>query len=170
METTVIFFSQVSLTMLVMGLALRWYGMPRLRKLPQNEALAIALFPGAIRYVGMTLLVPSVTGPGGTPAVEGAVGDLVCALLALAAILLNRSGSPLGRPAAWLYVVIGAADMFWTVIRGFQTDLWSHLGGVWTIGIAVFPAAGLGIAVTVILLVSPQRAEVRAPLKASAAA
>jgi hypothetical protein len=157
MDTFVVFNLQFTLAFVLLGLATRWYVMPRLRALPLHQALAIALFPGATRFMGLMFLVSAVTP--GMPAAFGvpaAYGDTLSALVALAALLANRAGSPAGRPLAWLYVAVGGADLAYGLFLGFQHALWDHLGGAWTYIIVAFPAVVLGLVVTTTLLVRPQ--------------
>ena len=164
MDTFIIFNLQFTLSFVLLALAARWYVMPRLRALPPAQALAIALFPGATRFMGTMFLVSSVTP--GMPAAFGvpaAYGDTLSALIALAAILANRAGSPAGRPLAWLYVVVGGADLAYGLFLGFQHQLWNHLGGAWTYIIVAFPAVVIGLAVTTMLLQQRQEDAPRVP-------
>jgi hypothetical protein len=159
MDTFVIFNLEFTLAFILLALATRWYAMPRLRALAPQEALTIALFPGATRFMGTMFLVASVT-PGMPAAfgVPGAYGDLLSALIALAAILANRAGSSAGRALAWLYVVVGGADLAYGLLLGFQNHLWDHLGGAWTYIVVAFPCVVIGLVVTVTLLLRPQPA------------
>jgi hypothetical protein len=158
MDTFVVFNLQFTFSFILFALLARWYAMPRLRALPAGEALALALFPGATRFMGLVFLVSSVTP--GMPAAFGvpaAYGDTLSAIIALAALLANRAGSPAGRPLAWLYVVVGGADLAYGLFLGFQHQLWNHLGGAWTYIIFAFPVVVLGLIVTTRLLLSPQK-------------
>ena len=162
METFLVFNLQFTLSFVLIALATRWYVMPRLRALPPAQALTIALFPGATRFMGMMFLVPSVT-PGMPAAfgVPGAYGDLLCALLALAALVANRSGSSAGRPLAWLYVVAGGADLAVNLFLGFQQQLWNHLAGAWTYIIVAFPVVVISLVTTTVLLLAQAPQEAR---------
>jgi hypothetical protein len=157
MDTFVVFNLQFTLALVLLALATRWYVMPRLWALPRGQALAIALFPGATRFMGMMFLVPSVT-PGMPAAfgVPGAYGDTVSALIALAALVANRNGSSAGRALAWLYVIVGGADLAYGLLLGFQNQLWNHLGGAWTYIIVAFPCIVIGLVVTPLLLLRLQ--------------
>jgi hypothetical protein len=158
METFVIFNLQFTLAFILLALAARWYVMPRLRAMPAAPALAIALFPGATRFMGTMFLVSSVAP--GMPAAFGvpaAYGDTLSALIALAALVANRAGSPAGRPLAWLYVVVGGADLAYGLFLGFQQQLWDHLGGAWTYIIVAFPTVVIGLILTTMLLLQPRR-------------
>src|SRR5579859_298071 len=155
MDLNIVFFFQVAFTLILMSLATRWWVMPRLRILPVEQALGIVLFGGAIRYMGTILLVPAIA-PGVPADLTGAGGDVLCSLLALAAILANRAGSPAGRPLAWIYVVVGGADLVLTFVKGLETGLWIHLAGGWTFVVVVFPVVVLSLVLTVVFLVRPK--------------
>ena len=163
MDTFVVFNVQFTLAFVLLALAARWYAMPRLRAMPASQALTIALFPGATRFMGLMFLVSSVApGMPAAFAVPAGYGDTLSALIALAALVANRSGSSMGRPLAWLYVVVGGADLAYGLFLGFQQQLWNHLGGAWTYIIVAFPSVVIGLIVTTMLLVQDQRARVPA--------
>jgi hypothetical protein len=156
MDPIYVFFIQLAGTFILMSSAASWWIMPRLRSMPQNQALAIALLPGAIRYFGTLLLVPALA-PTSHPDLVGAWGDVLVSALAFAGVVANRADSGLGRPLAWAYAIVGGADMVITFIKGLQTGLWAQLSGGWTFVVAVFPAVGIGLAVTFLLLLRPSR-------------
>ncbi len=157
METFVIFNLQFTLAFILFALAARWYVMPRLRAMPAPHALALALFPGATRFMGMMFLVSSVApGMPAAFAVPAAYGDTLSALIALAAMVANRAGSSAGRALAWIYVVVGGADLAYGLFLGFQNQLWNHLGGAWTYIVLAFPIVVLGLIVTTRLLLQPR--------------
>ncbi len=160
MDTFVVFNVQFTLSFVLLALAFRWYALPRLRAMPPAQALTLALFPGATRFMGLMFLVPSVTPgmPSGF-AVPAAYGDTLSALIALAALVASRSGSSAGRPLAWLYVVVGGADLAYGLFLGFQHHLWDHLGGAWTYIVIAFPAVVIGLVVTTTTLLRESRKE-----------
>lgn len=129
--------------------------------LSTQQALAIVLFGGAIRYMGTILLAHNVTTlpPGGG---AGAVGDVICATLALVAILANHAEAKSGRLLAWLYVIIGGADLLMVTVDGFRTGMWSNLAGAWTFVVLIFPIIILACVLTIILLVKPNPSDVPA--------
>jgi len=161
MDLNVVFFFQVGFTMLLMALATRWWLMPRLRAMPVHDALSIVLFGGAVRYMGTILLVPSMA-PGIPADLVGAGGDVLCAVIATAAILANRAASPAGKPLAWAYVVFGGLDLVVTFLKGLQSGMWTHLAAGWTFVVAIFPAIVIALVLTVVLLVRPHAAPARA--------
>ena len=152
-QITVVFFFQVAFTLVVMSLVAWFWVIPRLRLLPENEALALLLLPGALRYMGSLTLVPAMA-PGVPAAIQGVVGDVLSAVIAVAGIVANRRGSPAGRPLAWLYVVVGGADLVMTFLKGLSTGLWTHLAGGWTFVVMIFPAVVIGLVLTPVFLLS----------------
>src|SRR2546425_12358218 len=93
MESFQIFVVQVVLSFVVYGLIARWYVGPRLAALPLPAALPPLLFIHAFRYLGLVFLVPAVAAPTLAPefARPAAYGDLLAALLALAALQIGRA-------------------------------------------------------------------------------
>lgn len=162
-QITAVFFFQVAFTLLVMSLATRYWALPRLRAMPENDALALLLLPGALRYMGTITLVPAMA-PGVTADMQGAVGDVLCASIAVAGIVALRAGSSTGRTLAWLYVVVGGVDLVVTFIKGLGSGLWTHLAGGWTFVVMIFPAVVIGLVLTVAFLVRPVAA--RTPVTA----
>jgi hypothetical protein len=150
-QVTVVFFFQVAFTLAVMSLVARYWVIPRLRALPDNEALALLLLPGALRYMGSIILVPAMA-PGVPADMQGVVGDVLSAVIAVAGIIANRASSPAGRPLAWLYVAVGGADLVVTFLKGLSTGLWTHLAGGWTFVVMIFPAVVIGLVLTPMFL------------------
>lgn len=152
MDPLVIFLIQISFTFLLMGLAASWWAWPRLRAMPVNHALSIVLFGGAIRYMGTLLLHPALA-PSANPDEVAAYVDVAVAVIALAGIIANRAGSAAGKPLAWLYCIVGGIDMFVAFAKGLSTGTWEHLTGGWTFVVTAFPAVGVTLVLTLILLV-----------------
>lgn len=92
------------------GVAAR-YVWPRLRLLPQAEALRPILIVHTFRFLGLAFLVPGVVSPE-LPAAfahSAAYGDVVAAILALLALLaLPLRG---GVVIAWTFNIWGTADL-----------------------------------------------------------
>ena len=118
-----IFGLQVLLSFLVYGLVARWYVIPWLAPRPLHAALQPLLVLHATRYLGMVFLVPTVVGPA-LPAgfaVPAAYGDLLAALLALAALVALRARAPIALPLTWLFNVVGLLDSSTRSIRASGT-------------------------------------------------
>ena len=140
MSTQQIFGLQFLLSLVVYGLIARWYLAPRLAPLPLASALMPLLFLHATRHLGMVFLVPSVVGPGLQPefAVPAAYGDLLAALLALAAIVALRARWRAALALTWLFNVVGTLDLINALYRG--TRLQVQLGAAYYIPTFAVPA------------------------------
>jgi hypothetical protein len=165
MNPTILFFFQAIFGTVLVVLVTSWYVMPRLRALPYHRALELALYGGAVRYMGTILLAQGVVDL--PPDYQGAIGDVIVASIALAGIIANHYRSSLGRPLAWAYVVIGGSDLVLVTINGFRTGMWSHLAGAWTFVVLVFPPIVVALAVTVLLLAKPEPARVAGALSSA---
>jgi hypothetical protein len=135
-----IFGLQVLLSFLVYGLVARWYVTPRLAPLPLHAALQPLLVLHATRYLGMVFLVPTVVGPA-LPAgfaVPAAYGDLLAALLALAALVALHARAPIALPLTWLFNVVGLLDLINAFYQGLRNDV--QLGAAYFIPTFAVPA------------------------------
>lgn len=135
-----IFGLQVLLSFLVYGLVARWYVMPRLAPRPLHAALQPLLVLHATRYLGMVFLVPTVVGPAlpAAFAVPAAYGDLLAALLALAALVALRARAPIALPLTWLFNVVGLLDLINAFYQGLRNDV--QLGAAYFIPTFAVPA------------------------------
>jgi hypothetical protein len=135
-----IFGLQFAMSLVVYALLAAWYVAPRLAPLPLDRALPPLLFLHAFRHLGMVFLVPTVVGPSLQPefAVPAAYGDLLAALLALAAIVALRSGAAVGVPLAWLFNLVGTLDLLYALYRGARLQV--LLGAAYYIPTFVVPA------------------------------
>src|SRR5207244_9413127 len=108
-----IFGLQFLLSLIVYSLIAGWYVRPRLAPLPLPSALTPLLFLHAFRHLGMVFLVPTVVGGrlASEFAVPAAYGDLLAALLALAAILALRARWRPALALVWLFNVVGTVDL-----------------------------------------------------------
>ena len=149
----VIFFIQFGYEFIILALLANWYLMPWLRSRPLHEGLSLTLTGGALRYMGTILLVQQVVPH--PPDYLGAYGDLAVATIALAGMIANHRNSPLGKPLAWAYVILGGGDLVVTSVRGFLSGLFADLGASWTLVMVVFPPIVLALIINIILLVKP---------------
>jgi len=84
------------------------YVVPRLPELSFKSVMVPILLLHSMRHLGLMFLAPGAIYPGLPPqfAYPAALGDLLTALLALAALL---AGAP--RPLVWVFNVVGTADL-----------------------------------------------------------
>jgi hypothetical protein len=135
-----IFGLQFLLSLILYGLIARWYLAPRLASLPLPSALTPLLFLHAFRYLGMVFLVPTVVGDAlpSEFAVPAGYGDLLAALLALAAILALRSGWSAALALVWLFNVVGTVDLLNALYQGLRFSV--SLGAAYYIPTFAVPA------------------------------
>ncbi|WP_010217783.1 hypothetical protein [Sphingomonas sp. PAMC 26621] len=113
MNIVVIFWLQLVASLFVAGVVAFWYVAPRLMKMPMGSALTLLLFVHVPRYVGMTLLVPTMVDPK-VPAqflFNAAYGDLVEAVLAFACIMVLRVNGQFAIPLVWIANIWGFLDL-----------------------------------------------------------
>jgi hypothetical protein len=98
---------------LVFGIAARLYVLPKLHELrPRSILLPILLLHG-FRHLGLMFLAPGAT-YAGIPeqfAFPAAIGDLLAAVLAVAAIPAVASDARLGKPLVWVFNIEGTLDL-----------------------------------------------------------
>jgi hypothetical protein len=113
MSIQALFGISILMSFVAFGLVAKLYIWPRLRMLERTDALLSLVTPHAFRFIGLSFLVPGVVSPSLSPAfaVPAAYGDLIAAVLAVAAsIALSRRAS-LATSLVWLFNVWGAADL-----------------------------------------------------------
>ncbi len=89
------------------------YIVPRLRELDPRTVLLPILILHAFRHLGLMFLAPGGSYAGMPPqfAYPAALGDLLAALLAMAAIAALRKGARAGWLLVWVFNVFGTADL-----------------------------------------------------------
>jgi hypothetical protein len=120
MDGRALFGFSVLMSFVAFGLVTTLYILPRLRILNQKDALIPLLVPHAFRFIGLSFLVPGVVSPSlpSAFAAPAAYGDLVAAVLAVAAILAVTSGASWAIVLVWLFNVWGAADLLYAFYAG----------------------------------------------------
>jgi hypothetical protein len=113
MNSVTIFWSQLLTSVFVLSLVAAWYVWPYLTKLSRNSALIPLLFAHVPRYVGMTLLVPSMIDPKLPREFlsSAAYGDLLEAALALASIFALRRNWRFAVALVWVTNTWGFVDL-----------------------------------------------------------
>jgi hypothetical protein len=93
---------------------------PWLRGLPRDDALLLLLVPHTFRFIGLSFLVPGVVSPTLSPAfaAPAAYGDLIAAVLAVAAIYSLRFRATWAVPLIWLFNLWGTADLINAYYQG----------------------------------------------------
>ncbi len=143
MNTTLFFVVQVALNALVFVLIALWYVAPRLARLPRARALAPLLFLSAFRSEGTVFLISGVVGSRLTEqfATPAAYGDLLAAVLAVAALLLLRARWRGALVFVWLFNIEGTFDLLNAIFQGVRANVpVQPLGPGWFILTLYVPA------------------------------
>src|SRR4029453_2163532 len=100
-------------TTAVFYVAARLYVLPRLSRLSAREVLLPILLLHSLRQLGLMFLAPGAVLPGLPPefAYPAALGDLLTAVLAFAAIPAVANGGSVARPMVWVFNVVGTLDL-----------------------------------------------------------
>lgn len=111
MSSQLYFFASIGFSFIAWGIVTVRYIWPRLRTLPQSEALRPILILHSFRFVGLAFLVPGVVSPDlpSTFAQAAAYGDIAAATLALLALISLPRG--VGVVIAWIFNLWGTADL-----------------------------------------------------------
>lgn len=119
-----------------------WYVMPMLTRRPLADALIPLLLFHSFRHIGLAFLIPGVTAEALDPrfAVPAAYGDLLAAVLALAAIAALRWQLALAIPLAWIFNIEGFLDLLNALYQGFRFTPDGHLGATYFIPAVIVPA------------------------------
>lgn len=122
MNIVTIFWLQLVCSLVVFGVVAVWYVAPNLTKISLGSALTLLLFVHVPRYVGMTLLVPSMVDPKVpmTFLFNAAYGDFVEAVFALICIFLLRKNLRVAIPLIWITNTWGFLDLL-NGVRGVVT-------------------------------------------------
>jgi len=101
------------LSTLVFWIAARIYVLPRLDELGPRTVLLPILLLHAFRHLGLMFLAPGAT-YSGIPAAfayPAAIGDLLAAVLALAALLAVATNARIARFLVWIFNIEGTLDL-----------------------------------------------------------
>jgi hypothetical protein len=98
---------------LVFGIAANLYVVPRLQLLSSKAVLLPILLLHGFRHLGLMFLAPGAVSAGMPApfAYPAAFGDLLAAVLAIAAIPAVGAGSRSAKPLVWIFNVEGSVDL-----------------------------------------------------------
>jgi len=113
MTVEALFGLSVLMNFVAFGIVTGLYIWPRVRTLRREDALTALLVPHTFRFVGLSFLVPGVVAASlpSAFAAPAAYGDLIAALLAMAAIFALAKRVSWAIPLVWLFNVWGAGDL-----------------------------------------------------------
>lgn len=126
----------------VFWVAARIYVLPRLAELSPRTVLLPILLLHSLRHLGLMFLAPGAI-YGGMPlqfAYPAAFGDLLAALLALAAIPAVATNAPIARPLVWLFNVWGSIDLITAIILATIYGAAPYMGAAYWIPAFWVPA------------------------------
>src|SRR5574341_944989 len=130
------------LSTLVFWIAARKYVLPRLHELKPQTVLLPILLLHSTRHLGLMFLAPGATYPGipAQFAYPAAVGDLVAAALAIAAIPAVVRQARIARLLVWLFNIEGTLDLLSAIALAAIYDAAAFMGPVYWIPAFWVPA------------------------------
>lgn len=126
----------------VFWVAARIYVLPRLSQFQPQAVLLPILLLHAFRHLGLMFLAPGATYAGIPPqfAYPAAFGDLVAALLALAAILALLKNARSAKALVWVFNVEGSVDLMMAIALATAFDAAPLMGPAYWIPAFWVPA------------------------------
>ena len=120
MTVEALFGVSILMDFVAFGVVTRLYIWPRLRAARRESALRALVVPHTFRFVGLSFLVPGVVSPSLSSAfaAPAAYGDLLAALLALAATLGLSARTSWAISTVWTFNVWGAVDLLYAIYEG----------------------------------------------------
>jgi hypothetical protein len=141
-------------SVLIFWIAARLYVLPKLPLLTPRDILLPILILHAFRHLGLMFLAPGGTYPGMPAAFArpAATGDLVAALLALAAIPAVATRARTARALVWLFNVEGTVDLFVAITLASVHDAAPTMGPAYWIPAFWVPALLVTHGITFVVL------------------
>lgn len=126
----------------VYALAARIYLLPALPRLEPRAVLLPILLLHAGRHLGLMFLAPGAVYAGMPPefAYPAALGDLLAALLAVAAIPAVAAKARIAWPLVWIFNVEGTVDLLAAITLATIYDAAPHMGSAYWIPAFWVPA------------------------------
>lgn len=127
---------------LVFWIAARLYVVPKLPELTPRSVLLPILLLHAFRHLGLMFLAPGAT-YSGIPAqfaYPAAFGDLLAAVLAVAAIPAVAADARIARPLVWIFSVEGTVDLIAAIALATIYDAAPYMGAAYWIPAFWVPA------------------------------
>ena len=142
---------------LVVWMAARLYVLPRLHELAPRTVVLPILLLHAFRHLGLMFLASGATYPGMPPAFAypAAFGDLLAALLAIAAVPTVAKQARSARCLVWLFNVVGTLDLLAAIVLATIYDAAASMGPAYWIPAFWVPALLVTHAITFIVLRTP---------------
>ena len=145
------------LSTLIFWIAARLYVLPRLGELPPRTVLLPILLLHSCRHLGLMFLAPGATYAGMPPefAYPAAFGDLLAAVLAIAAIPAVARQARSARLLVWIFNVEGTVDLLAAIALATVYDASPHMGAAYWIPAFWVPALLVTPYITFLVLRHP---------------
>jgi hypothetical protein len=142
------------LSTLVFWVAARIYLLPKLPELEPRAVLLPILLLHSFRHLGLMFLAPGAIHAGMPPqfAYPAALGDLLAAVLALAAIPAVAGNVRGNRLLVWIFNIEGTADLVAAIALATIHDAPAYMGAAYWIPAFWVPALLVTHAITFIVL------------------
>jgi hypothetical protein len=139
---------------LVFWMAARLYVLPRLHEFAPRTVLLPILLLHAFRHFGLMFLASGATYPGMPPefAYPAAFGDLLAAVLAMAAVPAVARQARSARFLVWLFNVEGTLDLLAAIVFATVYDAAAYMGPAYWIPAFWVPALLVTHGITFIVL------------------
>jgi fucose 4-O-acetylase-like acetyltransferase len=127
---------QFTFSLVAFGLLARWYVAPRLSTSSREAAIVPLVWVHVFRYAPLALYATGQIDPRVPGDVAAAIGygDLVSAVLALLAVCALRLRAAVAIPLAWIFSVVGSADLVYATYKAVGAHLYSfYIGWNWYI-------------------------------------
>ena len=147
------------LSTLVFWIAAKLYVLPRLAALPARTVLQPILLLHALRHLGLMFLAPGAiyAGMPASFAYPAAFGDLLAALLALAALFALVTNLAAARVLVWIFNIEGTIDLITAITLATLTGASEWMGPAYWIPAFWVPALLVTHAITFVVLVKHWR-------------
>src|SRR5262245_43847457 len=145
---------------LVFWIIARLYVLPRIAEFGARAVLLPILILNAFRHLGLMFLSPGATYPGipASFAYPAAFGDLLAALLAVAAIPAVATRSRAARPLVWIFNLEVSVDLISAIILATVYRAAPYMGAAYWIPAFWVPALLVAHYVTFVVLLKHWRA------------
>ena len=144
---------------LIFWIAARLYLLPNLANLQPRTVLLPILLLHSFRHLGLMFLAAGATYPDMPPqfAYPAAYGDLLAALLAVAAIPAVAGNWRSARLLVWVFNVVGTVDLIAAITLATLYDAPSYMGPAYWIPAFWVPALLVTHYITFVVLLRPWR-------------
>jgi hypothetical protein len=146
-------------TTAVFYVAARLYLLPRLKELSSRAVLLPILLLHSLRHLGLMFLTRGAVYPGMPArfAYPAAIGDLIAAVLAFAAIPAVAGRTRMARPLVWTFNIWGTIDLAVAITTATVYDAQVFMGPAYWIPAFWVPALLVTHYITYLVLLSDRR-------------